>query len=154
MSATSPNARELLAGIGMGQFNATMAIPYMMISPSTTDPKAAQVVLMVQHIQRALFQLGYHDVPDSGELDLATANALLSVVGPDWNIQPWSTAIAAIAAARKGGRRAQPVAMATNDGVPTSVGGPLDFLPDVPGGLFTYAAGIYLLYRHFHKKGR
>ncbi len=154
MSATSPNARELLASIGMGQFNATMAIPYMMISPSTTDPKAAQVILIVQHIQRALFQLGYHDVPDSGQLDLATANALLDVTGPDWNIQPWSASIAAIVSARNHGVRALPAAPPVNDGMPMSVGGPLDFLPDVPGGLFTYGVGIYLLYRHFHKKGR
>lgn len=153
MSATSPSVRELLSGIGMGQFNATMAIPYMMISPSTTDPKAAQVILMVQHIQRSLFQLGYHDVPDSGELDLATANALLSVVGPNWNVQPWSASVTAIIAARKHGHRAQR-ASAVNDGVPMAVGGPLDFLPDVPGGILTYGIGAYLLYRHFTKKGR
>ncbi|HMG58031.1 MAG TPA: hypothetical protein VK601_31235 [Kofleriaceae bacterium] len=147
------NVRELLTGIGMGNFNATMAIPYMMISPSTTDPKSAQIILMVQHIQRSLFQLGYHDVPDSGELDLATANALLSVVGPNWNVQPWSASITAIIAARKHGHRA-PRAGIVNDGVPMAVGGPLDFLPDVPGGIFTYGIGAYLLYRHFTKKGR
>ncbi len=149
------NVRELLTGIGMGQFNATMAIPYMMISPSTTDPKAAQVILMVQHIQRSLYQLGYHDVPDSGELDLATANALLSVVGPNWNIQPWSASVSAIIAARKGGHRAPRAALAVDDGVSMAVGGPLDFLPDVPGGLLTYGIGAYLLYRHLTKrKGR
>ncbi len=154
MSDTSMNVRELLTGIGMGQFNATMAIPYMMISPSTTDPKAAQVILMVQHIQRSLYQLGYHDVPDSGELDLATANALLSVTGPNWNVQPWSASVSAIIAARNGGHRARR-ALAVDDGVPMAVGGPLDFLPDVPGGLLTYGIGAYLLYRHLTKrKGR
>ncbi len=37
---------------------------------------------------------------------------------------------------------------------PVAVGGPLDFLPDVPGGIVTYAIGAYFLYRHLKNRKR
>jgi len=154
MSKELPNLRELLADIGMGQFTITMAIPLMMVSPATTDPKSSQVILTLQHIQRALFQLGATDVPMSGTLDAPTAAALRQIVGPSWEIMPWSASIRAIISARRRGVRIGPstaVAVPSASG-PVAVSGPLDFLPDVPGGLLTYAAGAYLLYRHFARR--
>jgi hypothetical protein len=153
MSKESPTIREILADLGMGQFNITMAIPLMLVSPATTDPKSNQVILVLQHIQRALFDLGAHDVPVSGELDRATANALEQVVGPNWERMPWAASVRAIVTAkRKGVRIGSPRAPRMAPDPPAAVGGPLDFLPDVPGGLFTYAAGAYLLYRHFARR--
>jgi len=155
MSAASPNLRELLTGIGIGQFNATMVIQYMLISPATTDPKSAQIILLVQHIQRALYELGATSVALSGRLDTQTAAALEDVVGPNWERMPWSASVAAILTARKQGRRLQPILLANEPytpGQPTAVGGPLDFLPDVPGGFVTYGVAAYLLYRHFSRK--
>jgi cyclophilin family peptidyl-prolyl cis-trans isomerase len=37
---------------------------------------------------------------------------------------------------------------------PVAVGGVFDFLPDVPGGLVTYAVGALVLYRHLTRKAR
>lgn len=154
MSDTKNNLRELLLGLGIGQFNATMMIQYLMIAPATTDPKSPQIVLLVQHIQKALYALGYSSVPNSGRLDMPTAAALESVVGPNWERQPWSVTVSAVVTAMRTPRSAvAPTISDGDDGVPVSVGGPLDFLPDVPGGLVTYAIGGFLLY-HFLKKRR
>lgn len=152
MSKESPSIREILAAIGMGQFNITMAIPLMLVSPATTDPKSNQVILVVQHIQRALFELGATDVPVSGQLDEATARALQQVVGPNWERMPWAASVRAIVTAQRNGARIGTMPRVTRAAVPMAVGGPLDFLPDVPGGLFTYAAGAFLLYRHFARR--
>lgn len=157
--APSKNLRDLLHAIGMGHFNITMAIPYMMLSPSTCDPKSAQVMLIVQHLQRALYALGATDVAESGRLDLATANALLHVTGPNWERMPWSASAAAVVRAKEAGTRIGPgsgmdTAGMVDDGVPVSVGGPLDFLPDVPGGIVTYGIAAYLLYRHFKRHSK
>lgn len=155
------NVRELLLAIGMGGFNATMAIPTMMIAPATTDPKSVQVILIVQHLQKALYGLGATDVALGGRLDVATANALEQVVGPDWERRPWQANVSAVVNAMESGARITPSTQPSVMMAPIAVGaatmavdGPLDFLPDVPGGLFTYAVGAYLLYRHLTKKGR
>ena len=52
--------RNLLSSIGIGQFNITMIIPYLFIAPATcpTDPRSAQTLMMVSHIQAVLNQLG------------------------------------------------------------------------------------------------
>src|SRR5262249_19681603 len=138
-----------------GQFNATMVIPYMMIAPATTDPKASQVILLVQHVQRALYALGATSVPVSGRLDTQTASALEQLMGAGWEGQPWSTGVQAGVSARENGVQLQPMYLASETpdprGQPVPVGGPLDFLPDVPGGLVTYGVVGYLLYRHFRR---
>jgi len=152
MSKPTKNARELLVQIGIGHFNATMVMPYMFIAPATTDPKSAQTILMVQAIQRALWQLGAHDVAESGRLDEPTARALAQVVGPNWERTTWAGNISAVLTARENGLSL--AAPELPSGMPVAVGGPLDFLPDVPGGLVTYAVGAYFLYRHFTRKAR
>lgn len=158
MSQPNKTLRQLLSAIGLGQFNATMVIPYMMISPATTDPKASQVILLVQHIQRELYALGATSVPVSGYLDTQTAAALTDLMGPGWEGAPWSTVVQAVISARENGTRLQPIFLASEPydprSRPVSVGGPLDFLPDVPGGLVTYGVVGYLLYRHFTKRAR
>lgn len=149
---SNQNVRDLLTGLGIGHFNATMIVPTMFIAPATTDPKSAQTILIVQHLQKILYDLGAHDVPMSGRLDEPTARALAQVVGPDWERTTWAGNVSAVLSAKASGvsLRAQPM----ESGQPMAVGGPLDFLPDVPGGLLTYAVGGYLLYRHFARKAR
>ncbi len=159
MSATSKDVRELLTAIGVGHFNATAIVPFMFISPATTDPKAAQTLIIVGALQRTLFAMGATDVPLSGRLDAATAQALARVAGPDWERMTWAANVAAVVAAKEAGMslRAPPASqmgVGAGAGVPVAIGGPLDFLPDVPGGLVTYAVGAYLLYRHFTKGSR
>lgn len=38
--------------------------------------------------------------------------------------------------------------------MPVAVSGALDFLPDVPGGILTYAVGAYLLWRWLNPQAR
>lgn len=159
--ANMTNSRDLLTAIGVGQFNATMVIPYMMIAPATTDPKAGQIILLVQHIQKALFDMGAHDVPMSGRLDVATARALEQVVGPGWERTTWGGNVAAILAAKQMGMALGPgSAMGAYEGdglvagraLTSPLSGPLDFLPDVPGGILTYGVAAYFLWKHFSKR--
>ena len=147
------NARQLLTDLGIGQFNATMVVPYMMLAPRTTDPKSAPVILMVQHVQRTLYRMGATDVPDSGRFDSATVRALEAAVGPDWERMSWGSLIAELLRARDQRIDVSPQ-IAAPDGQPIAVSGVLDFLPDVPGGLVTYGVIAFLAYRHFSKKRR
>lgn len=146
-------SRDLLNAIGMGQHNATQAIPYLMIAPSVTDPKTPMVINMVRMVQQQLYQMGWTDVADSGYLDAPTAAALLEVVGPNWERMSWAQNIQAMLGARDRGMRPTAAAAAPVDAMPVAVSGPLDFLPDVPGGLITYGVVAFLLYRHFTKRG-
>jgi hypothetical protein len=145
-------SRELLSVIGMGQWNATGTIPYLMIAPAITDPKAPQVTEIVRHLQQVLFRMGATDVASTGYLDPPTARALRLVAGSNWERMTWGANIQAVVRAMEHGQRLSPAQAQTSaSGTPVAVGGPLDFLPDVPGGLLTYAVTGYLLYRHFRK---
>ena len=154
MSATKKTSRELLLDIGMGQWNITGTIPYLMIAPATTDPKAPQVMEIVRHLQQVLFRMGATDVANTGYLDPSTARALRQLVGPNWERMTWGANISGVLAARSRGQRlsAASLAVPADDSMPVAVSGPLDFLPDVPGGLITYGVIGYLIYRHFTKK--
>jgi hypothetical protein len=143
-------ARDLLTSIGMGQHNATLAIPYLMVAPAVTDPKTPLVINMVRLIQQLLYQMGATDVANSGYLDEPTATAMLQVVGPNWERSSWGQNIQAVLGARDLGMSLAPPA--DSPPMPVAVGGPLDFLPDVPGGIVTYGVVAYLLYRHFSKR--
>lgn len=143
------NARELLLALGIGQFNATMIIQYMFIAPATTDPKSPPIMLLVKSIQQYLARLGYQ-VPQHGYLDHVTAGALTAVAGSSWQNHAWGDTVKAVLTApRAASTLAAPVARASS---------PMGFipsLPDVPGGMLTYAAGAAAaFYFLVHKKRR
>ncbi len=146
--------RELLSRLGMGHFNITMTIPYLWIAPAATDPKAAQIILIVEKVQRVLNQMGA-GIIDTGYLDLGTAKALVTVVGERWMSIPWAQVISAVLNAREAGLWISDTDTGTDAELvfPTQgVSGFIPGLPDVPGGLLTYGIVGYLLYRHFSKK--
>lgn len=147
-------SRDLLTAIGMGQHNATQAIPYLMIAPATTDPKTPMVINMVRHLQQVLYQMGATDVANSGYLDAPTARALRMAAGPNWERMTWGQNIGAVLGARDRGMRLTAASMRTvpTAPMPVAVSGPLDFLPDVPGGLVTYGVVGWLIYRHLAKR--
>jgi hypothetical protein len=125
-----------------------------MIAPATTDPKTPMVINMVRLVQQQLYQMGATDVANTGYLDEPTATALLRVTGPNWERMSWAQNIQAILGAQQRGMSlASPLVSAPDDAMPVAVSGPLDFLPDVPGGLITYGVVAFLLYRHFTKRG-
>lgn len=152
---TKPTSRDLLKALGITDHNATTIIQYMMIAPATTDPKSPQIIMLVRALQRVLWDLGATDVQNTGALDPQTARALRMVAGDSWERMPWAGNVSAVLSARDIGMRLTPAptdVVAPMAGVPVAVSGPLDFLPDVPGGLITYAVAGYLIYRHFWKR--
>lgn len=151
-------SRDLLEAIGVSHHNATTIIPYMMIAPATTDPKAGQIIMLVRQLQTMLYGLGATDVTNTGYLDPPTARALRLVAGENWERSSWGANVGAVLHAQQLGMQlapAQPMAtppMSGMSGMPVAVSGPLDFLPDIPGGLVTYGVAAFLLYRLFKKR--
>lgn len=157
MNSKKITSRELLQAIGLAHHSGTMIVPYMMIAPATTDPKAAQIIMLVRALQTVLYQLGATDVQNTGELDPPTARAMRMVAGPDWLRMSWGANVAAVVSARDIGMRLTPAPTMGDSpmaGVPIAVSGPLDFLPDIPGGAITYGVIGFLVYRHFTKRRR
>jgi len=95
------NARQLLLGLGMGNYNATIAIQFMFLAPSATDPAMASVILMTKHLQIGLRAAGARDVTVTGQIDLATATALRKLVGSEWNHVTWYELFRAVTEAKK-----------------------------------------------------
>lgn len=141
------NVRSLLLELGVGDFNATMAIPYMLLAPRTTDPSMVQMLVVVRKIQDALMEMGAVSVQNTGVLDIPTAKALDQICGPEWLAAPYYETIRTVLEARDAGHRF--MADPPLDDGPVATSG---FLPDVPGGLVTYGIGAALLYWMFTKK--
>ena len=145
-------SRELALAIGIGGFNASSVVQTMMQAPATTDPKMAAVILLVRHLQKALFELGATDVANTGYIDTATYHALEQLLGPSWMRMAWAETVGAVVDAKVTKTQLAPAMQPADDGVPVATSGVLDFLPEVPGGMFTYALGAYLIYRAISKK--
>jgi hypothetical protein len=138
------NARQLLLGLGMGQYNATMAIQFMFLAPAATDPAMPSIILMTKHLQLGLRAAGAGGVPVTGQIDDATARALIELVGPDWNQVAWYELFRATTEAKR------------TRSLEQRAGLELGFIPDlpaVPGGMFTWAAAaVVAWYFLIHKK--
>lgn len=147
--------RQMLSDLGIGQFNITMIIPYLWIAPAATDPKASQIILMVEKIQTILARDLGAPVKVTGYLDIPTARALKKVAGDRWETMPWAATVSAVLSAKDAGLTIEepfPELYVPGVGGFGSIPG-VPGLPDVPGGIVTYGIAAFLLYRHF-KKGR
>jgi hypothetical protein len=144
------NTRALLLELGIGDYNASMILPYMFMGPAQTDPAMAAVRLMTKAIQKQFIAMGATWLKPTGMIDDDTAHCLHALVGAHWNEVTWQEIITATLAARRSGRKyARPYA--SSSVALQGIG--LPALPDVPGGIITYGIVGYLLYRHFRKKG-
>lgn len=161
MSLDKHNVRALLLDLGVGDFNATMAIPYMFIAPRTTDPAAVQLLVVVEKIQAALLNMGATDVIPTGVLDNVTAKALRQVCGPEWLAMPYYEIVRCVVKAEQNDHKFIQPSIFTGPG-PEATEGWSDivfntqppFLPNVPGGVLTYGIGAWFLWKYFKKKGR
>jgi hypothetical protein len=146
------NARQLLLGMGMGQYNATIAIQYMFIAPAATDPAMPSIILMTKHLQLGLRAAGARDVAVSGQIDDPTAKALIQLVGPDWNQVVWYELFRATTEAKKR-RTLEHRASEMELGLVPDIAESFGILPAVPGGMFTWAAAaVAAWYFLIHKK--
>jgi lysozyme family protein len=81
--------RTMLLRAGVGQFTASMSIPYMNMLPSTTDPYAQGVSQLVAGLQRLLNKRGANLAVDGG-MGERTAAALERFAGPRWGERSWA----------------------------------------------------------------
>lgn len=148
--------RNLLLELGVGQFSATMVTQNMFQAPAVSDPKSPHIIIVVGHLQDKLNQLGF-GLARTKKLDQPTADALAQVVGPQWERRTWADVIARVlAAVRVPGayaaadrtRAAVPPERVTFAGITDVPFG----LPDVPGGLITYGALGFFLWRYLKKR--
>jgi len=128
------NARQLLLGLGMGNYNATIAIQYMFLSPAATDPAMPSIILMTKHLQQGLRAAGASDVAVTGQLNDVTARHLIKLVGPDWNNVTWYMLFSSVLTAKRQ-RSLEEQASSVDLGL-----GLVPGLPEIPGGIFTLAA--------------
>lgn len=140
-------SRQLLLDLGVGQYNATMLVETLMMAPQTTEAAAAPTMLLVGHIQDALNSMG-SSIVVTGYLDPPSAQALEQIAGKDFLRRSWFDVVKDVVAAKKAGVVLKKRTAKAN---PKAVGF-FDALPEVPGGLVTYAAGGFLLWRLFRKK--
>lgn len=152
------NVRNVLLALGVPRAQLPMVTPNMYQAPAVSDPKSPHIMIVVGYLQDALNHTGYN-LARTGYLDVPTANAMQAVVGPGWERMTWIDNIAAVLSYVKAGpgiTRAS-AALAPAQRADVTLSGVLDapsFLPDVPGGLVTYAVAGFFLYRHFKKRGR
>lgn len=95
------NLREMLLAAGIGNFNATMSIPYMYFMPRTCDPYAQGVMQLVQAIQNVLRARGDTQIEVTGWLDAATQRAIARYAGPSWGDKTWMQLLADVMYAHK-----------------------------------------------------
>jgi hypothetical protein len=143
MRARENNARHLLLRLGMGDYNATMAVPYMFIAPAATDPAMPQVILMTKHLQQGLQAAGA-SCPVTGVIDDATARCLQQLLGDRWNQKSWFELYDAVLRAKR--------ARTLETMAPMDLGLVPD-LPEIPGGMFTIIVGGLAAY-YLLKKGK
>jgi hypothetical protein len=140
-------ARDLLIDLGVGQYNATMLIETLFMAPATTEAASAPVMLLIGHLQEALNSMGCNLVV-TGTINEPTAQALAAVAGPGFLDLSWFKVVRDVVAARKSGHQIKRWVPRPNTAAPV---GAFD-LPDVPGGMLTYAAGGLLLWHLLSKK--
>jgi hypothetical protein len=125
------DARHLLLGLGMGNYNATIAIQYMFLAPSATDPAMPSVILMTKHLQLGIRAAGAA-IPVTGQIDDATATQLAKLVGPEWNHVTWYALFQAVTEAKR-----RKSLMSHEGGLGLGL---VPDLPAIPGGMVTWAA--------------
>lgn len=139
------DARQLLIGLGVGHYNATIMIQYMFLAPSATDPAMPSIILMTKHLQLGLRAAGAK-IDITGQIDAPTARALIKLVGPEWNHITWYALFRAVTEA-KNSQTLRERAKHMNLGL-------IPDLPAVPGGILAWtaaaAAAWYFLIRKKH----
>lgn len=159
MANQNHSARSVLLALGMGDFNATGCIATMFMAPAQTDPQMTQVIMITKYMQQTMAMMGATQ-PVTGTIDDDWAPYFAALTSAPWVQVSWFELARMLLDAKGRGMTFQ----ANYDRVggkpyTVSLSGLADFipavpsfLPDVPGGLITYAVGGYLLWRHLRKR--
>lgn len=146
MADRGHSARSILLAMGMGDFNATMVIPYLFMAPAQTDPQMSQIIMLTKHLQGLLKSMGA-PLPITGSIDGNWAPYLAKAVGRDWMNMPWEEICQLALAAKARGTSIAPQGVMLGNLKPMS-----GFTDSIPGGKATlYVLGALLLYRHFKR---
>lgn len=86
------DVRGELLQLGMSRYTAEMAIPFVWLLPSTSDPYSPVIIMIVEAIQHRLRTMGVR-TKATGHVDDATNRALTDIVGRNWTHVPWITVI-------------------------------------------------------------
>ena len=139
------DARRILLGLGVGNYNATIMIQYMFLAPAATDPAMPSIILMTKHLQLGLRAAGAN-LGVTGQIDDATAKLLIKLVGPEWNHVTWYAIFRAVTEAKKRKSLSEQTSDLDLGFVPD--------MPEVPGGILAWTAAAAAVWYFFFRKGR
>lgn len=147
--SSTQDARTVLTSMGMGNYDATMVIPYLFLSPAGTDPDMPQIRLLVGYVQRNLRMLGANVAVTEvmGEQD---GVELSKLTGPNWPGMMWMDICQALLRARSMGTTLRPVRKRPTPELET-VGG-LPAIPSLPGPVVAGAAIVAAWYLFIRKR--
>lgn len=137
------SARSILLSLGVGDYNATTIIPMLFYGPAQTDPQLTQSVLLVKHMQRMMQSMGAKAVV-TGTIDSTWEPYFIAIAGPQWTSVPWFDIARSLLEFKDRGQRFK---LNYDGGRQIDLSGD-SLLPDLPGGMITYAAlaaGAFLL---------
>lgn len=83
------NARAMLESAGIGEYNATLSLPYFYFMPRSCDPFTQGVMQLVEGIQNMVRARGRTEVRVTGVIDGATGKAIEVWSGPGWRDKNW-----------------------------------------------------------------
>lgn len=90
--------------MGMNRGVATLAVPFMWVTPGGSDPFSPTVIMIVNAAQARMRELGYK-VTGHGFAGKTTQAAFAAVSGPDWKNKSWIQIYGDLLTASKAGRR-------------------------------------------------
>jgi hypothetical protein len=152
-TGTQHSMRAMLLALGIGDYNATMLIQSMFISPRATDPAMPQLIVLTKRIQKTLIGMGAQ-INVTGYLDEPTAQAIDQIASPEWLDDTWGNLVEDVLAAQRAGMTFPQVAIDTAP-TPAPTGGLGDVTDLMPGGILGYAAvGGFLYWYFIHRKKR
>jgi hypothetical protein len=86
---STPDVADQALKLGLNRVEATMVVPYMWVTPGTSDPYSPVVIAIVTGLQNGLAELGIATRGD-GFVDHATAEAMKRLFGSRWKSKPWT----------------------------------------------------------------
>lgn len=138
--------RSMLSAAGVGDFNATMSIPYMYFLPRSCDPNVQGVMQLVEGLQNLLNAKGAH-LTVNGWMGAETAAAVRRFGGATWRDKTWLQLYGDVMRGRVARGQTQVPAAQSQPVAASTMGGLVDDLTMSPLAWLAGGAAAYYFLR-------